>query len=58
MPLSKKRNKDRMRQFRLHKRLSPLSQSKDVQPKHIIEEQHDQLKIIEYDADGYPIYED
>ena len=65
MPLSKVKNRDRMRQIRLHKRhLSPC-QSKPVQPKPSIDEEFTTSKdwlIIatpfpEVDADGNPVYE-
>ena len=66
MPLSKKRNRDRMRQSRLHKAHSPPYQSKGVQPKTRDEAlrmgrermANGYIPSIEIDADGNPIYED
>ncbi len=48
MPLSKARNRERMRRNRLHKRLCPPYQSKPVQPK---------LSPGMVDADENPVYE-
>ena len=36
MPLSKQKNRERMRKSRLHKQLSPLAESKPVQPKRVL----------------------
>ena len=56
MPLSKQRNRDRMREIRLHKAKSPPYQIKAVQPKHI--DKVDDSPSVEYiDADGNPVYE-
>lgn len=56
MPLSKAKNRDRMRQSRLHKHISPLYQSKPVQPKPSIAV--DKPLDIDYvDADGNVVYE-
>ena len=67
MPLSKKRNRDRMRKTRLHKRLvktleqlSPPVESKPVQPKPIFNADSDSLPwwdrpgtpVMDIDADG------
>ena len=54
MPLSKQRNRERMRKIRLHKRLSPLVESKPVQPKPVIEKDYKP----EVDADGNLLYEE
>lgn len=60
MPQSKAKNRDRMRKTRLHKRLLPLLESKLVQPKPYEVTDNTPLVtgIIEYDADGSPIYEE
>lgn len=58
MPLSKARNRERMRKTRLHKRLSSLTESKPVQPKRLyptvaeIEEQKRLARKYNLDADG------
>ncbi len=63
MPLSRGRNRDRMRQFRLHKRLSSLTESKPVQPKPTIQDYYptgqytDSDARVELDADGNPMPE-
>ena len=67
MPLSKKRNRDRMRQSRLHKQLSSPVQSNDVQPKPIFHRDaivfggygdKQELPPGSYiDADGNVVYE-
>ena len=63
MPLSKKRNRERMRGIRLHKQVSSPHGSKPVQPrasgpgKEIIDQGITQGNTG-YDADGYPIYEE
>ena len=55
MPLSKARNRERMRESRLHKRLLPSAESKPVQPK----QPNMYLTIPQtIDADGNPIYGD
>ena len=57
MPLSKERNRERMKEFRLHKQLSPLSRVNPVQPK--VPDMVDKPPDIDYvDADGYPVYGD
>ena len=60
MPLSKKRNKDRMRESRLHKQLSPPAGANPVQPK-----TPDGASPVTstapatwVDADGNPVYND
>lgn len=56
MPLSKVRNRDRMRKSRLHKQLNPSQESKPVQPvMPSWEEREDREWVI--DADGNPIPE-
>ena len=50
MPLSKVRNRERMREFRLHRQHCPPQRLNDVQPKPVIK--------VEVDADGQPIYDD
>ncbi len=65
MPLSKAKNRARMRQFRLHKRLLPSVESNPVQPniRLIPSPRFDEVYIVGsnlmngYDADGNPIYE-
>lgn len=54
MPLSKARNRERMRKTRLHKRLLPLMERKSVQPK---EGWHPPCQG-EIDADGNRVYEE
>jgi len=59
MPLSKQRNRDRMREIRLHKHLYPPYQAKTVQPKPLIVlPDSDNQGITGYDADGNPLYDD
>ena len=65
MPLSKKKNRDRMRIFRLHKLLSSLMESNPVQPNYTITPsiQIDDINDLfkdgsELDDDGNPIYEE
>ena len=53
MPLSKAKNRERMREIRLHKHMPPPYQSKPVQPKPCYPP-----GVAGYDADGNPIYED
>lgn len=53
MPLSKARNRERMRKTRLHKRLLPLTEWKPVQPDYIKDRECGRL----VDADGNPIPE-
>lgn len=53
MPLSKKRNKDRMQLIRLHKRLSPLMESKPVQP----ESKDKPIPQLDDDGNMIPDYE-
>ena len=68
MPLSKVKNRERMRQIRLHKRhLSPY-QSKPVQPRPIEADRYEAndralqglprgvKEILYLDADGNPVY--
>ncbi len=63
MPLSKARNRDRMRQSRLHKQISPLTGSEPVQPEAVSfgaiadSTARDIIPVIQVDADGNPIYE-
>ncbi len=58
MPLSKVKNRARMRKTRLHKQLSPLTKSKSVQPKRLYPtvEELDEMKRLQQkynlDADG------
>ena len=52
MPLSKKRNRDRMRGIRLHNQ----KLDKPVQPKYIIYEGQ-RVEVPELDADGQVIYD-
>ncbi len=57
MPLSKARNRDRMREYRLHKRLLSVTGANGVQPKPLII--IDKPIGVEYiDGDGYPVYDD
>lgn len=62
MPLSKKRNKERMRLSRIRKRLATPQESKAVQPKvenampDFVMRRRESFTAI--DADGNPIYED
>ena len=67
MPLSKKRNRDRMKEIRLHKRLLPSQTSRPVQPKLVVRRSyvslHDTPTFTSYgieaiDADGNPIWEE
>ena len=72
MPLSKARNRERMRTTRLHKRLSSLTESKPVQPEYIERPAIIMLKVedvpsvittstadeVWIDADGNQIYDD
>ena len=56
MPLSKARNRDRMREIRLHSKITTAP----VQPEELIDtpELDDMPSNIEYiDADGNPVYE-
>ena len=68
MPLSKKRNRDRMRKSRLHKLLVPPQEIKPVQPKPIIDAISPSIQregygkasstvVPELDADGNSIPE-
>ncbi|MBA7574730.1 hypothetical protein ES708_16545 [subsurface metagenome] len=59
MPLSKARNRDRMRKTRLHKRLLPPQTSKPVQPipKYLFIGPQPTVQP-RIDADGNPIYEE
>ena len=69
MPLSKARNRERMRKARLHKRLLPLLESKPVQPKWVAKYEgmmggsainqypYGYPGMVGVDADGNPIYE-
>lgn len=61
MPLSKDKNRERMKRIRLHKRLSDLI----VQPKPIVEHYTGKVTVpsqasncVGLDADGNPIYDD
>ena len=57
MPLSKVRNRERMREFRLHKATSTPQGIKRVQPKPSdISVEHTDIDYI--DADGNPVYDD
>ena len=73
MPLSKKRNRERMRQSRLHKAILPPQRTKPVQPKYIVrpslvmpQPETDVESVtttnvssrVWIDADGNPIYDD
>lgn len=51
MPLSRARNRERMRQSRLHKRLSALGKIKPVQPKPMYMAGVP-INLSELDADG------
>lgn len=55
MPLSKAKNRERMRESRLHKRLLSLTESKPVQPKPC--DTYVNIAYPEVDADGNPIPE-
>ena len=67
MPLSKARNRRRMRLIRLHKLISPPKKVESVQPKPTIDAISPSIKregygkasstVIEIDADGQPILE-
>ena len=59
MPLSKKRNRDRMRVSRLHKAISSPQTSKPVQLKPPKDNRYlyGHPGMIAVDADGSPIYE-
>ena len=63
MPLSKARNRERMRKSRLHKQLSSLMESKPVQPKQPFDlsdlpgPSAEAESGYELDADGSPIPE-
>ena len=53
MPLSKARNRDRMREIRLHTK----NDTEVVQPNHIDKVDDSETPGVEYvDADGYPVY--
>lgn len=66
MPLSKARNRERMRLIRLHKATSPPYQSNSVQPKTYDEALQigrermvsGHIPSVQIDADGNPIYDD
>ena len=69
MPLSKERNRERMRKSRLHKHLRPPQTTKPVQPKPVIDAvspsisregygKASSIVIPEVDADGQPYCED
>lgn len=60
MPLSKARNRARMRKARLHKQLLSLAESKPVQPKTVTYDSgwftiDKNNKVVSVDADGNPI---
>lgn len=64
MPLSKAKNRERMRKARLHKRLLPLTEPKPVQPKSIrtikgviVSREKATFPTVELDADGNVIPE-
>lgn len=68
MPLSKKRNRERMRKSRLHKHLCPPQEIRPVQPDNENVEMARRMLSIQMrayaaankpdiDADGQPIYE-
>ena len=64
MPLSKKRNRDRMRRIRLHALLLPPQDRKSVQLKHhkgdnilLTYEDGSEERYYELDADGHPMPE-
>jgi len=62
MPLSKERNKERMREIRLHKRLSPPQGINPVQPTTLVDDLniqeealdpiHNPSQYVKLDADG------
>ena len=65
MPLSKTRNRERMRKSRLHGRLLPLTESKPVLPNitkalesMVMPNYKDRFHRGGIDADGNPIYEE
>ena len=65
MPLSKAKNRERMRECRLHKRLLSLTESKPVQPTQSLNPppRYDEVYLVGsnlmngYDAEGNPIPE-
>ena len=59
MPLSKAKNKERMRKIRLHALLDPPTEGKPLQPKEVFRRYSDpsEYKIVDADGNLIPEYE-